>query len=36
MAGELQYSLYYLIDNEIDLPIFDTLYRNHFMKRRAK
>ena len=28
MAGELHYSLHYLIDNEIDLSIFDTRHRS--------
>jgi len=28
VAGELHYSLHYLIDNEIDLSIFNTRHRN--------
>jgi hypothetical protein len=31
VAGELHYSLHSLIDNEIDLSIFDTRYRNDEM-----
>jgi hypothetical protein len=31
VAGELHYSLHYLIDNKINLSIFDTLYRNDEM-----
>jgi hypothetical protein len=31
VAGELHYSLHYLIDNEIDLSLFDTRYRNDEM-----
>ena len=28
LPGTFEYSLHYLIDNEIDLSIFDTRYRN--------
>jgi hypothetical protein len=31
VAGELHYSLHYLIDNEIDLSLFDTRNRNDVM-----
>jgi hypothetical protein len=36
LPGIFRYNLHYVIGNEIDLPIFDTLYQSHFMKRRAK
>ena len=29
--GTFEYSLHYLINNEIDLPLFDTRYRNDEM-----
>jgi hypothetical protein len=28
LPGTFEYSLHYLIDNEIDLSLFDTRYRN--------
>ena len=28
LSGTFEYSLHYLLDNEIDLSIFDTRYRN--------
>jgi hypothetical protein len=28
LSGTFEYSLHYLIDNEIDLSLFDTRYRN--------
>ena len=31
LPGTFEYSLHYLIDNEIDLSIFDTRYRNDEM-----
>ena len=31
LPGTFKYSLHYLIDNEIDLSIFDTRYRNDEM-----
>ncbi|MGA2317697.1 MAG: hypothetical protein ABSG71_15115 [Thermodesulfobacteriota bacterium] len=31
LPGTFEYSLHYLIDNEIDLSIFDCRYRSHEM-----
>jgi len=31
LPGTFEYSLHYLIDNEIDLSVFDTWYRNDEM-----
>ncbi len=35
LPGAFEYSLDYLIDNEIDLSIFDTRYRNDEMRSPA-